>query len=244
MTVTWVITPPLDYGNNILDVEPLEAIRLDLDEEEDSPIFMWFYDHYSLVDTPFVSGEAYKFWSLDLPIMANLYCITHTLLSDYSYSNTPYLFDKSSSPQKLLTWQFLVFSAQNASASSARTPIQHVAVDPATTARALHCDILMRYVGGGVGHFQQDIGNTWAKPKKTDGEESNSKASEVGKPDDIMHPLDIDDQHTGDDEEGLDPAGDDSSDKLDEAEESDSGGAASLVEGYDLNKDWDDMYEF
>lgn len=30
--------PPLDYGDNILDAEPLEAIQLDLDEEEDSPI--------------------------------------------------------------------------------------------------------------------------------------------------------------------------------------------------------------
>ncbi|QRW13738.1 pre-mRNA-processing-splicing factor 8 [Ceratobasidium sp. AG-Ba] len=64
--------PPLDYGDNILDVDPLEAIQLNLNEEEDSPIFEWFYDHRPLVDTPSVSGEAYRFWSLDLPVMTNL----------------------------------------------------------------------------------------------------------------------------------------------------------------------------
>ena len=36
--------PPLDYGNNILDVDPLEAIQFDLDFEEDSAIIEWFYD--------------------------------------------------------------------------------------------------------------------------------------------------------------------------------------------------------
>lgn len=28
--------PPLDYADNILDVEPLEAIQLELDPEEDA----------------------------------------------------------------------------------------------------------------------------------------------------------------------------------------------------------------
>ena len=30
--------PPLDYGDNVLDVDPLEAIQLELDEDEDKPI--------------------------------------------------------------------------------------------------------------------------------------------------------------------------------------------------------------
>ncbi|KAF8757846.1 U5 snRNA binding [Rhizoctonia solani] len=90
--------PPLDYGDNILDVDPLEAIQLDLDEAEDSPIFEWFYDHRPLVDTPAVSGEAYKFWSLDLPVMANLYRLGRTLLSDHTDSNASYLFDKNHDP--------------------------------------------------------------------------------------------------------------------------------------------------
>ncbi|KAF8194228.1 NUC071 domain-containing protein [Pholiota molesta] len=44
--------PPLDYGDNVLDVEPLEAIQLDLDPEEDSAIIDWFYDPKPLIDTP------------------------------------------------------------------------------------------------------------------------------------------------------------------------------------------------
>ena len=43
--------PPLDYADNILDVEPLEAIQLQLDSEEDKPIYDWFYDHKPLTDT-------------------------------------------------------------------------------------------------------------------------------------------------------------------------------------------------
>jgi pre-mRNA-processing factor 8 len=35
--------PPMDYGDNVLDVEPLEAIQLELDED-DSEIIDWFYD--------------------------------------------------------------------------------------------------------------------------------------------------------------------------------------------------------
>jgi pre-mRNA-processing factor 8 len=43
--------PPLDYADNILDVEPLEAIQLQLDPEEDKAIYEWFYDHKPLTDT-------------------------------------------------------------------------------------------------------------------------------------------------------------------------------------------------
>ena len=43
--------PPLDYADNILDVEPLEAIQMELDPEEDSTVHDWLYDHYPLVGT-------------------------------------------------------------------------------------------------------------------------------------------------------------------------------------------------
>lgn len=43
--------PPLDYADNILDVEPLEAIQLELDTEEDAPVLDWFYDHQPLKDS-------------------------------------------------------------------------------------------------------------------------------------------------------------------------------------------------
>jgi hypothetical protein len=41
--------PPLDYADNILDVEPLEAIHMDLDQEDDAAVFEWFYDHEPLL---------------------------------------------------------------------------------------------------------------------------------------------------------------------------------------------------
>ena len=44
--------PPLDYDDNILDVEPLKAIQMELDPEEDSAVHDWFYDHKPLVGTP------------------------------------------------------------------------------------------------------------------------------------------------------------------------------------------------
>ena len=43
--------PPLDYADNVLDVEPLEAIQIDLDSEEDGSVYEWFYDHKPLEDT-------------------------------------------------------------------------------------------------------------------------------------------------------------------------------------------------
>ena len=88
--------PPMDYGDNVLDVEPLEALQLELDEEDDEAILEWFYDPKPLVDTPQVNGSSYKYFQLALPQMANLYRIGRQLLSDYSDNNAFYLFDKKS----------------------------------------------------------------------------------------------------------------------------------------------------
>ncbi|KAF8933537.1 Pre-mRNA-processing-splicing factor 8 [Haplosporangium gracile] len=87
---------PLDYGDNILDVEPLEAIQMELDEDEDRAIYDWFYDHKPLLDTRNVSGSAYKSWQLDLDQMSNLYRIAKQLMSDLTDKNYFYLFDKPS----------------------------------------------------------------------------------------------------------------------------------------------------
>jgi pre-mRNA-processing factor 8 len=46
--------PPLDYADNILDVEPLEAIQMELSEEDDNEVREWFYDHKPLAKTRFV----------------------------------------------------------------------------------------------------------------------------------------------------------------------------------------------
>ena len=40
--------PPLDFADNILDVEPLEAIQMDMDPEEDKAISEWFYENRAL----------------------------------------------------------------------------------------------------------------------------------------------------------------------------------------------------
>jgi pre-mRNA-processing factor 8 len=88
--------PPMDYGDNVLDVEPLEAIQLELDEEDDAAIIEWFYDPRPLMDTPQVNGSSYKLFQLTLPQLANLYRIGRQLLSDYSDNNAYYLFDKKS----------------------------------------------------------------------------------------------------------------------------------------------------
>ena len=88
--------PPLDYGDNILNVEPHEPIQIDLDEEEDNDVFDWFYDHMPLQYTKHMNGPSYKKWSQNLPIMANLYRLANQLQSDLVDPNYFYLFDLKS----------------------------------------------------------------------------------------------------------------------------------------------------
>jgi len=91
-----VVRACADYGDNILDVEPLEAINMDLDEEEDAPVYEWLYDNKPLVKTKFVNGPSYRRWHLTLPIRATLYRLANQLLSDLVDKNYFYLFDKES----------------------------------------------------------------------------------------------------------------------------------------------------
>jgi len=86
--------PPLDYADNLLDVDPLEAVELELDQEEDSSVFEWFYDHNPLKWTNFVNGTSYRKWQLPLPIMATLYRLAGQLLSDLTDKNYFYLFEQ------------------------------------------------------------------------------------------------------------------------------------------------------
>merc|ERR1719272_1685954 len=65
--------PPLDYADNILDVEPLEPIQMELDEDEDAAVFDWFYDHKPLADSKMVNGTSYKWFHLTLPVMSTLH---------------------------------------------------------------------------------------------------------------------------------------------------------------------------
>ncbi|KAI3379717.1 hypothetical protein SNEBB_004371 [Seison nebaliae] len=86
--------PPFDYSDNILDVQPSEAIQIELDEEEDCDVYEWFYEHRALQDTKFVNGSSYRRWQLPLPIISTLYRFADQLLSDFVDNNYFYLFDK------------------------------------------------------------------------------------------------------------------------------------------------------
>ncbi|KAJ1859415.1 pre-mRNA-splicing factor 8 [Coemansia sp. RSA 638] len=99
--------PPLDYGDNLLDVEPLEAVQMELDETDDAAVIDWFYDNKPLVDEDEddikqsavgrrVNGPSYRKWRLDMPAMANLHRLAGQLLSDMVDPNYFYLFDLNS----------------------------------------------------------------------------------------------------------------------------------------------------
>ncbi|KAI0564470.1 pre-mRNA processing 8 protein PRP8 [Gracilaria domingensis] len=88
--------PPIDYADNILDLEPLEAIQMDLEADgEDAPVADWFYEHRPLSDTPYTNGPSYRSYRLNLPIMATLHRLASQLLSDIVDPNYFYLFDKN-----------------------------------------------------------------------------------------------------------------------------------------------------
>ncbi|KAL1981780.1 hypothetical protein VTN96DRAFT_2163 [Rasamsonia emersonii] len=88
--------PPLSWSENLEDVEPLEPIQMELDENEDAPVYEWFYDHRPLIDTPHVNGPSYRTWNLTLPQMATLYRLSHQLLSDVVDKNYFHMFDLNS----------------------------------------------------------------------------------------------------------------------------------------------------
>ena len=88
--------PPLDYADNVLDVEPLEAIQLEMDEDEDAAIKDWFYDHKPLIDSVNVNGSSYRRWNLTLPQLACLYRMANQLMTDLVDDNYFYLFDLKS----------------------------------------------------------------------------------------------------------------------------------------------------
>jgi pre-mRNA-processing factor 8 len=89
--------PPLDYGENVLDVEPLlEPIQMELDEQEDLAVYQWFYDSKPLLHTKFVNGSSYRRWRLNVPIMATLHRLASQLLTEYTDKNYFYLFDLES----------------------------------------------------------------------------------------------------------------------------------------------------
>lgn len=88
--------PPISWSENIEITEPPEPVQLELNEEEDSAIIEWFYDHLPLIDeSDNVAGPAYKQWRLGPLEMANLYRLATPILKDKIDRNYFYLFEKN-----------------------------------------------------------------------------------------------------------------------------------------------------
>ena len=85
------------FSDNVLDVEPLEAIQMELDPDEDSPIYEWFYHHKALIESStHVNGPSYRRWFLKLDEQAALYRLGNQLMTDLVDDNYFYLFDLKS----------------------------------------------------------------------------------------------------------------------------------------------------
>lgn len=88
---------PLSYSDHIGDIEPQEAISLELDDTDDREVKSWLYDSKPLIDDPKrVPGSAYKKWKLNLPIMSNLYRLSTPLRNESYDTNQSYLFNMES----------------------------------------------------------------------------------------------------------------------------------------------------
>lgn len=89
--------PPINYGENILEEIPGEAIEQQLDEDEDDSIFDWFYDYKPLAKKKYVNGISYNRWQLNVPILSNLYRFATILYPEDTYDrNRTYLFNRKS----------------------------------------------------------------------------------------------------------------------------------------------------
>ena len=87
--------PPLDYADNLLDVDPLEAIAMELDPVEDGAVADWLYEDKPLrwEGGGVVNGPSYRRWRLPLATMATLHRLAGSLLSDLVDPNYFYLFN-------------------------------------------------------------------------------------------------------------------------------------------------------
>ncbi len=74
--------PPLDYADNILDVEPLDGIQMELDNDEDNSVIEWFYEHRPLQFSEHINGSSYRKWHLPVHVMANLRRLANPLIVD------------------------------------------------------------------------------------------------------------------------------------------------------------------
>jgi len=88
--------PPLDYASNILDVEPLEPVRPDLDPEEDRHVSDWFYDHMPLKNSALDQIREMTISATSMTPLTDVGRSNH-LLTDLVDENYFYLFRPSTS---------------------------------------------------------------------------------------------------------------------------------------------------
>lgn len=88
--------PPLTYSDTIENLEPSEAITLDLDNYAHDGVKDWIYDTRPLEDNAkAVNGSSYKRWKLDNGVMCSLYRLAKPLIEESnSDKNAKYLFEQ------------------------------------------------------------------------------------------------------------------------------------------------------
>lgn len=87
--------PPLDWMENLEDVDAPEPIQLDLESDSQYALLDWLFDDKPLIDDrAVVNGESYKSWNLDVATMATLYRLAQPLLPHVTDPNYYFLFNR------------------------------------------------------------------------------------------------------------------------------------------------------
>lgn len=88
--------PPIDYIDNIMNINLPDPIQMELDGVEDKFVNDFLYDHPPLMESIYINGSSYKTWKLTPEIMSNLYRLASPILSDVTDKNYFYIFDLQS----------------------------------------------------------------------------------------------------------------------------------------------------
>jgi pre-mRNA-processing factor 8 len=89
--------PPLQYEDNVLDVEPLPPVRMELDPREDGDVARWLYDGpRPLEDDPRHTKDDYSHWNLSVKDLSTLHRLAGQLVPDVPDDNARYLFNRES----------------------------------------------------------------------------------------------------------------------------------------------------
>lgn len=89
--------PPLDWSENIEDLNLPDPIQLDTEENPDyEAIAEWLYEEKPFIDDPSaINGESYRHWNTDIPTLASLHRLALPLLPHVTDPNYYFLFDDS-----------------------------------------------------------------------------------------------------------------------------------------------------